>query len=341
MQLTFLEVAFVAGFTAVVSALLIIGLRPFFLRYALARPNARSSHSKPTPQGGGIAVVGSMIAVLAAGPLLFSGLLGDPTRVAIVIASAVGLAIVGATDDVRPLEPLPRLLLQVVAVTIVIAAMPGELRVFPALPWWVERACMLAGGVWLVNLVNFMDGIDWITVVEIVPIAAALAVFGVLGALPQDATIVAVALCGAMIGFAPFNRPVAQLFLGDVGSLPIGLLLGWLLALLAGSGHITAAILLPLYHLADATITLLRRLFRGEPVTQAHRSHYYQRAMDGGLTVYQIVGRIFGVNILLIGLAFISLMNTARLTQVVLLLLGSMLVGALLWSFNCGKQPGR
>ena len=87
-----------------------------------------------------------------------------------------------------------------------------------------------------------------------------------LGALPGDAALVALALCGAMVGFAPFNRPVARLFLGDVGSLPIGLLLGWLLILLAGSGHLAAALLLPLYYLADATITLLRRSANGEPV---------------------------------------------------------------------------
>ena len=74
-----------------------------------------------------------------------------------------------------------------------------------------------------------------------------------LGALPAHATVVALALCGALIGFAPFNRPVARIFLGDVGSLPIGLLLGWLLVLLAGSGHLAAAMMLPLYYLADAT----------------------------------------------------------------------------------------
>ena len=119
-----------------------------------------------------------------------------------------------------------------------------------------------------------------------------------MGALPHDATVVALALCGAMIGFAPFNRPVARLFLGDVGSLPIGLLLGWLLVLLAGAGHLAAALLLPLYYLADATITLLRRLANGEPVMQAHRSHFYQRATDGGFSVYQIVGRVFAANVI-------------------------------------------
>src|SRR6202008_3584883 len=118
----------------------------------------------------------------------------------------------------------------------------------PLIPWWPERIVLVVALVWFVNLVNFMDGIDWMTVAEVVPIAAALAVFGFVGALPTDATIVSLALCGAMIGFAPFNKPVARLFLGDVGSLPIGLLLAWLLIMLAVRGHFLAPPLLPLYY---------------------------------------------------------------------------------------------
>ncbi len=80
------------------------------------------------------------------------------------------------------------------------------------------------------NLVNFMDGIDWISVVEVVPVSAGIALFGICRARYRTTLpFVAMALGGAMLGFAPFNRPVAELFLGDVGSLPIGLLLGWLL----------------------------------------------------------------------------------------------------------------
>ena len=94
--------------------------------------------------------------------------------------------------------------------------------------------------------------------------------------------VVALALCGALIGFAPFNRPVARIFLGDVGSLPIGLLFAWLLVLLAGSGHLAAAVILPLYYLADATLTLLRRMKDREPFWQAHRTHFYQLATDRG-----------------------------------------------------------
>ncbi len=135
----------------------------------------------------------------------------------------------------RLLEALPRLLLQVIAVLVVLAMMPPGLQVFSVVPWWLERALMFVAVLWFVNLVNFMDGIDWMIVAEVVPVTAALALFGLIGALPGDATWVSLALCGAMVGFAPFNRPVARLFLGDVGSLPIGLLLAWLLILLASN----------------------------------------------------------------------------------------------------------
>ena len=328
------KLGLLAAIAAIVSAVLIVGLRPLLVRYALARPNARSSHDRPTPQGGGIAVIGATIIVVAGAVAFAPDLSNDPLRLAAVLASIVGLAVVGATDDVRPLEALPRLLLQAAAVAAVIATLPAEMRIIPALPWWFERACILIGGIWFVNLVNFMDGIDWMMVVEVVPITAGLGFFGLLGALPWDATVVSLALFGAIIGFAPFNRPVARLFLGDVGSLPIGLLTGWLLVLLAGRGHLAAALLLPLYFLADSTVTLARRLANREPVMQAHRSHFYQRARDGGFTVYQIIGRVFAANLILVGLAAVTLLSASFVIHVAAFAAGCALVGALLWNFN-------
>jgi UDP-N-acetylmuramyl pentapeptide phosphotransferase/UDP-N-acetylglucosamine-1-phosphate transferase len=260
--------------------------------------------------------------------------LNDPWRLAVVFTSVIGLAAVGATDDIHPIEALPRLLLQAAAVAIVVAALPSELRIVPALPVWFERTCTLVGALWFVNLVNFMDGIDWMTVAEVVPVAGGLTLFGLMGALPPDATVVAIALGGAIIGFAPFNRPVARLFLGDVGSLPIGMLLAWLLILLAGGGHLAAALLLPLYYLADATITLSRRLVRGEPIMRAHRSHFYQRAVDSGHNVYRIVGGVFGINIMLVVLAAVTLLSTSSTVHVIAVVLGSALVGTLLWHFD-------
>jgi UDP-N-acetylmuramyl pentapeptide phosphotransferase/UDP-N-acetylglucosamine-1-phosphate transferase len=327
-----------AFLAAAISFGLLLCLRPLLAHYALAKPNARSSHKMPTPQGGGIAVIAATMIVLAIVAIFNPRQIDEPLRLAVVFASAIGLGLVGATDDVRPLEAIPRLMLQTAAVAVVIIALPSEMRIFPTLSWGLERAIMLLVGVWFVNIVNFMDGIDWLTVAEVVPVTAALTVFGLMGALPRDATWVALGLCGAIIGFAPFNRPIAQLFLGDVGSLPIGLLLGWLLALLAGHGYFTAAVLLPLYYLADATITLLRRLINGEPVTQAHRSHFYQRALDNGFSVYQIVGRVFAVNIVLAGCATATILNISPMLQMATLAVGFALVGALLWTFNSARQ---
>lgn len=319
---------------AAISFTLLLLLMPILERYALAKPNARSSHKKPTPQGGGIAIIVATTMVVAAIALIFPDQVDDPLRLAVVFAASIVLALVGVTDDVRPLEVLPRLLLQAIAVAIVLVALPHELRVLPIIPWWIERALMFVAVLWFVNLVNFMDGIDWMTVVESVPLTAGLAIFGLMGALPHSATLVAFALCGALIGFAPFNRPVARLFLGDVGSLPIGLLLGWLLILLAGAGHLAAAVLLPLYYLADATITLLCRLINGESVMQAHRSHFYQQAMDNGFSVYQIVGRVFAVNIVLAGSAAATVLNNSPILQLTMLAVGCVFVGVLLWAFN-------
>jgi UDP-N-acetylmuramyl pentapeptide phosphotransferase/UDP-N-acetylglucosamine-1-phosphate transferase len=311
---------------------------PLLRSYALARPNHRSSHKIPTPQGGGMFIVAATI-VLAGLAICSEAIFANNAAVlACLFAAALVLAVIGAIDDLRMLDARLRLVLQAAAITAVVAALPSGFRIVDALPWWVERACIVIALLWFVNLVNFMDGIDWMTVAEVVPVTAALALFGLMGALPRDATLISLALCGAVIGFAPFNRPVARLFLGDVGSLPIGLIVGWLLALLAAD-HLVAALLLPLYYLADATITLFRRLLRGERIMQAHRSHFYQCAMDSGMRVYGIVGRVFLTNIALSALAALALLSASILTQAICLVIGSVVVAALLWSFSRTATP--
>jgi UDP-N-acetylmuramyl pentapeptide phosphotransferase/UDP-N-acetylglucosamine-1-phosphate transferase len=327
------ELVLLAAIGGALSAIFIAALWPLLVRYTVARPNVRSSHKAPTPQGGGIAVIGATTIVIAGTLIAAPTLFIDPRQTTITFAAALGLAIVGITDDVRPLEALPRLILQTLAVAAVTTALPETLRIFPLIPWWLERALLLVGGIWFVNLVNFMDGIDWITVAEMVPVTAALAAFGLFGALPSGATVLAAVLCGAMLGFAPFNRPVARLFLGDVGSLPIGLLVGWLLVELAGHGHLAAALLLPLYYLADATLTLIIRLAKREPVMQAHRSHFYQRAVDAGMTVNQIVTRVFLLNVGLIMLATTTVLVPSRLVNASCFAAGVVLVALLLRIF--------
>jgi UDP-N-acetylmuramyl pentapeptide phosphotransferase/UDP-N-acetylglucosamine-1-phosphate transferase len=319
---------------------LVIILRPVFQHYALARPNARSSHSAPTRQGGGIAVIGATI-IVTVGMMYSASDEAGTGPLAVLFTAVLLAAIVGVIADIHPDYVVPRFVLQAVAVALMIYILPDGLRVVPVMPWWIERALLLVGTLWFVNLVNFMDGLDWMTVAEVVPITAALALTGFFEAQPPWAIVVSLALCGAMIGFAFFNRPVAKLFLGDVGSLPIGLILAWLLILVAGSGDWAAAILLPLYYLADATLTLLRRIVNGEEVWQAHRSHFYQRATDNGLTVIQIVRRVFIVNLILAVLALATVVKPSAELDLGALIAGAILVAWLLMSFVRGRRPER
>ena len=320
---------------AALTTLLIVWLRPWLIRYAMARPNARSSHTKPTPQGGGIAVIAAFL-VAANVSLSVAGLWSADMMSGMVAVSAatILIAVLGAIDDIRPIDVIPRLLFQVLAVAIVIATLPVDFQMTPFLPWWIERILLVLAGVWFVNLVNFMDGLDWMTVAEFVPLTGGLVLLGAFGALPPYAVVCALALLGALIGFAPFNRPVARLFLGDVGSLPLGLVAGWLLALLANKGHLAAAILLPLYYLMDATITLFRRLARGERVWQAHRSHFYQRATDNGFTVRQVIAHVFILNIVLTGLAALCVQANTPASEITALVTGTLIVGLLLMRFS-------
>jgi UDP-N-acetylmuramyl pentapeptide phosphotransferase/UDP-N-acetylglucosamine-1-phosphate transferase len=268
----------------------------------------------------------------------------SPTDFLAVVAATVLLACMGAVDDIRPLPASLRLLLQIAVVALVITT--SEVRLFPHwVPQVVENAILTFGGVWFVNLVNFMDGLDWITVAEMVPITAFFPLIvitnlnlTVINNLSPEVVWTSTALCGALLGFAPFNKPVARLFLGDVGSLPIGLLVGWLLLQLAGAGGIVAAILLPLYHLMDATITLLRRLGRGEKVWEAHRSHFYQKATDNGFSALSVSAHVFGLNLVLAGLAAMTLIWSSGVVQVAALVMGVVLVGVVLRRFSTPRQ---
>jgi UDP-N-acetylmuramyl pentapeptide phosphotransferase/UDP-N-acetylglucosamine-1-phosphate transferase len=323
---------------ALITAMLIIILRPLLARYALARPNARSSHKRPTPQGGGIAVLAAAAIV---GAYAFATQLpaqaADNPEMHWLIAATGLLAAVGAMDDLKPLPALPRLALHVAAVTMVAMAVGDAFRIVPALPLWLERGLVVLAGVWFVNLVNFMDGIDWMTAAEMTPLLAAVVCLGAAGRLALEPTVVAAVLLGGLIGFAPFNKPVAKLFLGDVGSLPLGLLVGWLLYRLAGTGALAAAVLLPLYYLADATITLLRRLARGERVWEAHRAHFYQQAVDRrGLPVAAVVAHVFALNLLLAGLAIATVLWPAWPVQAAALATGGALVALVLRRFAAG-----
>ena len=275
-------------------------LLPFLrTRAILDHPNERSSHDTPTPKGGGLALMAVVLAAwVAVGFYLESGtfLTWALPGVALVLA---GLSWI---DDLRGLPPVIRLVAQIVAVTAILLLRPMPEAFFQGLlPHALDA--LLAGiiWVWFINLFNFMDGIDGITGFETIIIGVGIALIG-----EGPAALLGGIMAAAAAGFLKWNWHPAKVFMGDVGSVPLGFLLGWLLLDMAGNGHWAAAMILPAYYLADATITLIRRALKGEKVWQAHRQHFYQQAVQRGLSHANVTARVAMLGALLVNLAWFA-----------------------------------
>jgi UDP-N-acetylmuramyl pentapeptide phosphotransferase/UDP-N-acetylglucosamine-1-phosphate transferase len=323
--------------TYVTLALLIKTLR----RHVTAEVNPRSSHLVETPEGAGIVVI--PVALLTVVVAMY--LLPIPPRFGMMYSAVVGgltvvLTVVGFFDDARGLSVLSRLIVQFICVGVVVLMLPGSVRVLPGfIPEGVERALIIVGGVWFVNLVNFMDGIDLISVVETAAITLGIAILAWIDVIPYFYGWIAASLLGAVIGFAPWNLPPARLFLGDSGSVAVGFLLGVILLHVAASAGnaFVATVILPLYYLADATITLLRRIARGEKFWRAHRDHFYQQALRHGFSVGDTVWRIALLNLLLVVLAVAST-YTDKIGATLLFAVASLAVAFTLYRFAHGRK---
>jgi len=272
-------------------------------RAILDHPNARSSHAVPTPRGGGIAVIAAILA-----GWLVAQLRWPEEGFYLLLAAALGLAVLSWLDDLRGLPAWLRLVGQAVAV---LAALPwlgfgGD--VFQGLLPPIPALCLTALlWLWFVNLFNFMDGIDGISAVEAGSVGLGVAVVSGLTAHGAMGPIPGIAVAAAAAGFAVWNWPPARVFLGDVGSVPLGFLIGGLLLNLAADGYWAAALILPLYYLADASITLIRRLLRGARVWEAHREHFYQRAVAAGRSHGQGSLAVLAANLVLVALSLVAL----------------------------------
>jgi len=276
----------------------------------LDEPNERSSHTTPTLYGGGIAVtlvVIILFVLLAVNPFDWFASAIDFASFWMILA-VVGLALVSWLDDIKGVPQIFRLIIHFAAVFILLLIEPGKGLVFQGVaPLWLDRFVSAILWVWFINLFNFMDGIDGITGVETASISIGIVLLaGALG-WKQIGQAHALILAGAGIGFLWWNWHPAKVFLGDVGSIPLGYLLGWLLLSLAAEGHWMQALILPLYYLVDATFTLFIRLCRGEKLWEAHRDHYYQQAVQKGLSHAKVANSIAIANVFLIGFAVSSL----------------------------------
>jgi len=254
----------VAFLVALVLARLL--LTPAGRRLALDRPNERSLHSHPIPRTGGLAVAAGVVAACA---LIQPGL-------AVTLVAAAALVAVSFVDDVASLPTLARFAAHVAAAAAVLAWQVG----YSEPVFFIALVLAVA---WYANLYNFMDGSDGL--------AGGMALFGFgayaaaaffAGADPYAALCASIAAASA--GFLAFNFPPARIFMGDAGSVPLGFLAGALGVLGWSRGYwpLWFPLLVFAPFVCDATLTLLRRLLRGERVWQAHKEHYYQRLVRMG-----------------------------------------------------------
>lgn len=269
-------------------------------------PNERSSHARPVPRGGGASIVAGTaigVALLATGPSVSSSWSW------IAVTSAV-VAFLGWRDDVASLPVAVRLLVQVGAAAVVIAA-AGHIRLV-ALPAGnvldLGRLGLPLTLVWIVgftNLFNFMDGIDGLGASQGLVAALGWMLIGGLHPL-TPASIVGTALSAACLGFLLHNWMPARIFMGDVGSLFIGFILAVLPVGVGGGtppGGFLPGLLLVWPFVFDGGFTLIRRLLRGENVTRPHRSHIYQRLVVTGLSHGTVTTLYIGLSLVGLGSA--------------------------------------
>ena len=274
-------------------------------RAVLDVPNERSSHALPKPHGGGIAVV----IVLLVGWIGVLAIRGDLDSKSVLLAGmTAGLAVLSFIDDVKNLSARFRLLLQAVAVAAgLVVTVPETGFTNGLVPIWVELPVAGFAWLWFVNLFNFMDGIDGITGVETISIGTGVIGLVMIGSVGIELQLPALAMVAAITGFLVWNWQPSKIFIGDVASIPLGFLSGWMLletaAASAGLSGWAAAVLLPGYYLVDATFTLVRRMLRRENIFEAHRQHFYQQATQRGFSHAGACLAILALNIFLIVMA--------------------------------------
>lgn len=317
-------------------------LTGLFRRYALAKklldvPNERSSHAVATPRGGGLAIVVTMLALL---PILAAVDVVSWHPIVGLMGSGAVVAAVGFADDRYRLSASVRLVGHFAAALWLLAwtGLP-TVRVFGLVvePAWLVEVAAATYLVWLLNLTNFMDGIDGIAGVEVISVGACGAFVCAVAAPDSTEWAIALALVASTLGFLIWNWPPAKIFMGDAGSGFLGLMLGALslqAGLLAPMLFWSWVILLGTF-VVDASVTLLRRLLRGERLHEAHRSHAYQHAAllcKSHLPVVLVVG---GLNLgWLFPIALLVALGTLE-AGLGLLIAYTPLVGVALW-FKAG-----
>ena len=277
-------------------------------------PNDRSSHTVPTPRGGGLAIV--IVLLLSGVVSLFLPQAPIDVLVCLLLAT-LAFSLLGWQDDKHDLPASVRFLIQLLIAVfasgwLLWAAVPGYSTSFALLALLLLSTLWIA---WMANLYNFMDGIDGISAVESLILGATTSYwFAISGAVSM--AIICIAVAGASVGFMRWNWSPAKIFMGDVGSLALGAFFAIIAIIGTTRLDIPFLAFLILYavYLADSGVTLLHRIIKREKWWQAHRSHFYQRAVQSGFSHAQVSLSVMGLNIIFALLASLLIMGMINAT---------------------------
>lgn len=275
-----IEVSFLLAVFAMAFVLTAVLRRYALKRNVLDIPNARSSHQIPTPRGGGVAIVLSVLAALPVAVSFFGMDLGSGLKLAAAIAI---IAIVGFADDHQHINAGWRLLWHFSAAGLVVWAVGG----LPALTYfgtsidlgWFGHIAAVFAVVWMINLTNFMDGIDGLAASQTIFLCGGMALLAALFTTLPNLWLPLLVLC-ATAGFLCWNFPPARIFMGDAGSGFLGLILAAIILQMTQIAPqlFWSGVILYACFIVDATYTLTTRLLQGKKMYEAHRTHGYQIA---------------------------------------------------------------
>lgn len=261
-------------------------------------PINRSNHKTPIPRGGGVSIV---VTILIFSLLYYS--INNKLSILYFISSLIIVATISFIDDIKNLPIIPRVLCQSIAISILYNSFDVSFIDYSFLKYFILLFIFI-----FINFYNFMDGIDGSASSEAIHIGISILIINLItGNILPEVQFIMIVLIAACIGFLVFNWHPAKIFLGDVGSISLGIICAWALVNLVLSGYLAAALIIPLYYISDSFITILIRLYQGKKIWHGHSEHFFQKAVRNGASHKQVIKKIIFVNLILCALSVVSL----------------------------------
>ncbi|MCV6599548.1 MAG: glycosyltransferase family 4 protein [Alphaproteobacteria bacterium] len=256
-------------------------------------PNNRSFHSKPTPTGGGWAIII---------PTITLAIISKAMTPSILIGALILISI-SWLNDLKHIKPSVRLIFHSIAIGIALLSLDltGNILLPNNIPNFIDRAIIFTAWLWFINLYNFMDGADGMTASETLCLCFGVLFISLFIFMPTSIINLCLILIGSCSAFLIFNWHPAKIFLGDTGAIFIGYIVGYILLTIAKNGYIAIAIILPLYYIMDTSLVLCKRILKREKIFEAHQKQYFHRSIiKVKRTHCQTVKKVILFNILLI-----------------------------------------